>query len=370
MGANAFGQPIRRREDPRLLTGAGRFTADLVGPGMAHAFVVRSPHAHAVILGIDTSHARGMPGVLAVLTGADLEADGIGGIPAGSDLIRLPGTPADQGFCMRPSHPVLARDRVRFVGDSVALIVAETLAQAVDAADYFYVHYEPLPAVTGTARAGDPDTATVWEGPGGKNICFQWSAGDAEATDAAFARARRVVTLESVNNRIHVGSLENRGAIGSFEDNRFTLRTGTQMPHGLRDALADSVFHVPRPDVRVLVADVGGSFGIKNALYPEQVLVLWAARRLGRPVCWIGERADSFISDYQARDNVSDASLALDEEGRFLALRVRTTANIGAYLAPKGQLSPTSNTPALAGVYRLPHIHVSVTGVFTRCCVL
>jgi aerobic carbon-monoxide dehydrogenase large subunit len=366
MGTNAFGQPMRRREDQRLLTGHGSFTADLVRPGMAHAVMIRSPHAHADILAIDTEAAAAMPGVLAVLTGADYAADGLGGIPVGSDLIRLPGTQAGELFHFRPEHPALARGRVRFVGDSVAMVLAETLQQARDAAERVVVDYAPRPAVTGTAAAASAGAPLVWEEAPG-NVCFRWSAGDEAAVAAAFGRAARVVRLETLNNRVHVGALEPRGAIGTYDDaaSRYTLHTGTQMPHGLKDHLA-AVLHVDAARVRVLVADVGGSFGIKNALYPEQVLVLWAARRTGRTVAWIGSREDGFLSDYQARDQVYAGELALDQEGRFLGLRVTSVAAIGAYLAPKGQLSPTSNAQALAGVYRLPCIHVAVTGVFSN----
>ncbi len=365
MGSNAFGQPLLRHEDAKLLLGGGRFIADLVRPDMAQAAMVRSPHAHAGIRAIDVQAALRAPGVLAVLTGEDYAADGLGGIPSGSELIRLPGTPDGDGFVHRPEHPALVRGRVRFVGDSVAMVVAQTEQQARDAAELVEVEYEPLPAVTGTAEAAEPGAALVWDAAP-DNVCFRWSAGDAAAVDAAFAAAAHVVRLPTLNNRIHVAAMENRGAIGEYADGRYTLSTGTQMPHGLKQALAESVFRVPADRIRVTVADVGGSFGIKNALYPEQVLVLWAAKRLGRPVAWIGERSDGFVSDYQARDNVYTAELALDGNAHFLGLRVISTAAIGAYLAPKGQLSPTSNTPALAGVYRLPCIHVTVTGVFSH----
>jgi carbon-monoxide dehydrogenase large subunit len=367
MQRNAFGQSLPRKEDHRLLTGGGRFTADLLRPGMAHAVVLRSPHAHARIVAIDSAAARAVPGVLAVLTGQDYAADGLGGIPSGSDLARFPGTPEDVGFAFRPAHPALSVGRVRFVGDSVALVVAETLVAARDAAELVLVEYEALAAVTGTAAAARPGAPAVWE-EAADNVCFRWSAGDAAGVAAAFARADRVVRLESVNPRIHVGSLETRGAIGEFDaaTGKYTLATGTQMPHGLKQALAEEVLHVDPALVRVTVADVGGSFGIKNALYPEQVLVLWAARRVGRPVAWIGERGDGFVSDYQARDNVYAAEIALDRDAHFLALRVTSAAAVGAYLAPKGQLSPTANTPALAGVYRFGAIHVAVTGVFSH----
>ncbi len=367
MGANAFGQPMLRREDTRLLTGRGRFTADLVPDDALFAAFVRSPHAHADILEIDFRDALAVPGAVAAYRGEDVAAAGLGGIPAGGNLIRLPGTPADQSYVHRASRPLLAQGRVRFVGDNVAMVVAETPAAARDAAEAVAVRYATLPCVTDTKGAVADGAPLVWDAAPG-NVCFNWQAGDAAAVEAGFARAARVVRLELVNNRVHVAALETRGGVGSFDraTGRSTLATGTQMPHGIRHELAAGVLRVPESDVRVLVADVGGSFGIKNALYPEQALVLWAARNLGRAVAWIGERGDGFVSDYQARDNVSVGELALDAEGRFLALRVSTVAAVGAYLAPAGQLSPTANTPALAGVYRLPAIHVAVTGAYSH----
>jgi carbon-monoxide dehydrogenase large subunit len=367
MGANAFGQPVLRKEDARLLTGQGRYTADVLPEAATQALMLRSPHASARILRIDTAAARLLPGVLAVLTGADYEADGLGGVPPGEELARFAGSEAAPGYLFRPPpRPALARHRVRFVGDSVAMVVAETRAVAQNALELIEVDYQPLPCTTLTSLPPD-STAPVWdEAP--DNVCFRWAAGDAAAVERAFENAHRVVRLQVENNRIHVGALETRGAIGEYDpgSGRYTLRTGSQLPHTLRRNLAAGVFHVPEDRVRVLVADVGGGFGIKNALYPEQVLVLWAARRIGRPVIWIGERNDGFLSDYHARDNVSAGELALAEDGTFLGLRVTTTAALGAYLAPEGQLSPTTNTPALAGVYRLPCIHVTVTGVFTN----
>ena len=367
MGANAFGQSVLRREDQRLLTGQGRFTADLVPAGAAHAVMLRSPHAHAMIRSIDTAAACAAPGVLAVLTGADIEAAGLGGIPAGSDLSRFPGTPADQGYLFRPKHPLLVSDCVRYVGDSVAMVVAESEREAIDAAELVMVDYASLASVSDTAEAASEGAALVWdEAP--DNLCFRWQAGDGSAVEAAFAGAAHVAGIRVINNRIHVASMENRGAVGSYDaaSGLFTLLTGSQMPHALRDALADEVLGVPRELVRVMIADVGGSFGIKNALYREQALVLVAARLLGRDVAWIGGRGDGFVSDYQARDNVTTAELAMDADGHFLGLRVHAIGALGAYLAPKGQLSPTSNTPVLAGVYDLPCIHVTVDGVFSH----
>jgi aerobic carbon-monoxide dehydrogenase large subunit len=362
MERNALGQGLRRREDARFLTGTGHFLADQVPAEAAWAEIVRSPHAHADILSIETASARGMPGVLTVLTGADYAAAGLGGVPADHTLIRLPGTPDDVAFSYRPPFPALAAGRARFVGEPVAMVVAETPQAAAEAAERVAVEYRERPCVTGTDAA--PGGAAVWD-EAADNVCFRWQAGDAAEADAAIRAAAHVVKLRVRNNRVHVGALETRGAIGRFADGRHHLATGTQMPHGLRDALA-GVFGVEKSAVHVTVADVGGSFGIRNALCPEQILVLWAAKLLARPVAWLGSRTDGFLSDYQARDNVADVELALDADLRFTALRVRTLAAIGAHLAPKGALSPTANTPALAGVYALPAIHVSVTGVFTN----
>ena len=239
MGTNAFGQSLRRKEDKALLVGQGRFTADLLRPGMAVALMIRSPHAHAVLGAIDADAARALPGVLAVLTGADYAAAGLGGIPAGSDLVRLPGTPADQGFAFRPRHPALAQGRVRFVGDTVAMVVAESEAIARDAAELVTIEYEGLPSVVATEAAiGGP---AVWpEAP--DTVCFRWSAGDAAAVDAAFAGAAQVVRMDSRNPRVQVGALENRGAIGEWNavTGRYTLTSGTQMPHGIKDALGQA----------------------------------------------------------------------------------------------------------------------------------
>ncbi len=367
LGANAFGQNVTRREDLRLLTGRGSYTADQIPPGSAHAVMLRSPHAHATIISVDIDAALAVPGVLAVITGPDIEAAGLGTIAAGSPLAKFLGTPADQDFAFRPPHPLLATATVRFVGDPVAMVVAESEVIAIDAAELIVIDYDVRPGVTSTLASSEPGAIAVWpEAP--DNRCFRWQAGDETAVDAAFTKAARVVKLDVVNNRIHVASMENRGAVG-FHDaasESYTLLTGTQMPHGLRDELAVDIFRIPPERIRVRVADVGGSFGIKNAMYPEQALVLFAARKLGRPVTWIGGRSDSFVSDYQARDNITTGELALDADGHFLGLRVRTVASIGAYLAPKGQLSPTTNTPVLAGVYRLPCIHVAVDGVFSN----
>jgi carbon-monoxide dehydrogenase large subunit len=352
MGEFGWGQPVRRKEDPRLLTGRGHFIADRIVAGECHAVVLRSPHAHARIRALDAASAREAPGVVAVLTGADLAADGIGGIRSDFALPFFPPRDGAPFPVVHPHFPPLAVERVRFVGEGVALVLAETADAARDAAELIEIDYEPLAAVTGAAEAAEAAAPRIWpEAPG--NIAFTWEAGDRGATDAAFARADRVTSVELINSRVIMAALETRGAIGEWDaaSGRFTLGTASQMPHGIRRQLAGA-FHVAEDRIRVVVGDVGGGFGLKNAVYPEYILVLWAARRLGRPVKWIGERGEAFLSDYQGRDNVSRVEIALDAEGNFLALRVATLANLGAYLAPKALLSPTSNMPGLSGSYR------------------
>ncbi|WP_374446931.1 xanthine dehydrogenase family protein molybdopterin-binding subunit [Stella sp.] len=364
MGQNAFGQPVRRKEDHSLLTGRGRFVDDHRPEGLLHAWMVRSPHAHARIRSIDAAQALAVDGVAAVLTGADLAADGVGGIPC----TYQPPWPAGTGPSrpnVLPAWPALARDTVRYVGDGVAMVLAGTAEQAREAAELVAIDWEPLPAAVDPVAALAPDAPLVHAGTA-DNICFVWETGNGPATDAAFAAAHRVVTLDVVNNRIVVAAMETRGAVGEWIDGRYVLTTASQMPHQLKEQLASDVLHVPEEAIRVVVRDVGGGFGIKNSLYPEQILVLWAARRLGRPVKWIGDRADAFLTDAHARDNRTRGELALDADGRFLALRVTTTANIGAYIANKGLLSPTLNAPALVGAYATPAIHLRVTGAFTH----
>ncbi|MBI1776736.1 MAG: xanthine dehydrogenase family protein molybdopterin-binding subunit [Proteobacteria bacterium] len=366
MGENAFGQSVRRLEDAKLLTGGGVFIDDRCLPDQCHGAVLRSPHAHARIARIDTSRAAAAPGVLAVLTGLDYLADGLDPIACGMNLPTFPPGSKAPGALKRPPFPALAHERVRYVGDSVAFVVAERVEQARDALELIEVDYEPLAAVTDGPAALAPDAPPLFaEAPG--NVAFRWQGGDAEAVDAAFNRAHHVTRLEVVNNRIIMVAMETRGAIGQFDaaTGRFTLYTASQMPHGLKKSLK-TVLHVEEKQVRVAVADVGGGFGLKNSLYPEQVMVLWAARRLGRPVKWVGERGDAFLTDYHGRDNIWVGELALDRDGNFLALRASSIANLGAYLAPRGMSSPVMNTPALAGVYRTPAIHVTVTGVFTN----
>jgi carbon-monoxide dehydrogenase large subunit len=363
MAQFGIGQSVRRVEDRRFITGSGRYVDDLTRPRQAYAFILRSPHAHARIRAIDREAAAAAAGVLAVYTGADLAGDGVGTIPCLSPLQNRDGSPA-----VMPPHPALASDRVRHVGDGVAMVVADSAAAARDAAELIAVDYEPLPAVIDTAQAQHPEQPQVWdEAP--QNLCFDWEIGDRAAVERAAAGARHRIALELVNNRIVVNSMEPRGAIGEYDpgEGSYTLWSSTQGSHFLRNLLAESIFHIPENRIRVVTPDVGGGFGMKLFLYPEHVLVLWAAKKLGRPVKWIPERSEAFMSDTQGRDNLTRLELFLDEELRFQALKVETTANMGAYLSNFAPEIPTmSGAVMLSGVYAIPAIHVAVKGVFTH----
>ena len=363
MGEFAIGQSVRRAEDPRLLRGRGQFVDDARFAALAHAVVVRSPHAHARILSIDTDAARARPGVLAVLTGADYAADGLGGLPCQITTFERP----DGGPMFSPPHPALAVDRVRRVGDDVAFVVAETVEQAKDAAELVIVEYAPLPSVATTAQAAMPGAPAVWDDCP-DNVCFGLTAGDRGAVEAAMAGAAHVVRRRFVVNRVSANTIEPRGCIGHYDarEDRYTLHVGLQNPHEMRRQLSDDIFRLPETRFRIVPGDIGGSFGMRGGTYPEYVLALWASRKVGRPVKWISERSEGLASDDHARDNVTDVALALDDDGRFLALDVRTTANMGAYLAVRTPRPPTGNLGTLAGVYRTPAAHVEVTGVFTN----
>jgi carbon-monoxide dehydrogenase large subunit len=358
----AVGQSVRRLEDPRLLRGFGRYSDDVSLPRQAYAVVVRSPHAHALIQSLDLSAALKVPGVLTVLTGADVAADGLGNLPTDSSRKRPDGSPA-----FITPRPALARERVRHVGDPVALVIAETREQAADAAELVAVDYEALPAVARTADAKRAGAPAVWdEAP--DNIAFVWEAGNRDAVAHGFEGAPHVTRLDFVVTRVTAAPLEPRAAVGEYDrrTGRYTLYTGIQAPHGLRTLLAEQVFHVPQSHLRVVSGDVGGSFGMRSGVYPELVLVLWAAKRLGRPVKWTSGRCEGFVSDEHGRDNVSTAELALDAHGKFLALRVAITLNIGAYLTPRSAAPGTNNVGGVAGVYTTPAIHVQTTGVYTN----
>jgi aerobic carbon-monoxide dehydrogenase large subunit len=352
---------VRRFEDFRFLTGRGKYVDDFAQPGEIHAHIVRSPHAHAVIERIDTAAARARRGVLGIFTEADLRADGVGPLPCIAQVSTV-------DPMIVPPRYALARARVRHVGDPVALVVAESRDLARDAAERIAIEYRALDAVVDGAAALLPGAPTIWdEVPG--NLSYRFLRGDRAATRAAFAGAANTVEIELVNNRLVPAPIEPRAAIGGYDaaaDRLDLLLTG-QGVHGIRRQLAEAVFHLPSERIQLTAPDVGGGFGMKNFLYPEWVLVLWAARQLGRPVRWVAERGEEFVSGTQGRDNRTKARLALDGGGRFLGLEVSTVANLGAYLSSNGPGSST-NSPATAmgGIYAVPAIFMEVAGVFTN----
>ena len=360
MGEFAIGQGVSRFEDPRLVRGDGRYTDDIKLPGLTHGVVLRSPHAHAKIKSIDTAAAKSAPGVLAVLTSADIKAAGYGDLPVPGGLKRRDGSPM-----YRPRYPILVEDRVRWIGDSVAFVVAETVAQALDAAEMITVDYEELPAVTSTAEAPKPGAPRVWDDCP-DNICFVELIGDKAAVDAAFARAAHVTRHRFVINRITAATMEPRGAVGDYSaaDGRYTIYTPIQRPHPTRADLA-KLLKVPESKVRIVTGDTGGSFGMKSPIFNETPLVLLASKLTGRPVKWISTRTEAFLSDAQARDNVTEAELALDKNGIFIAFHVKTFAAIGAYLQ-HSMPAFVLNAGTLAGVYRTPAMHVDITAVFSN----
>ena len=365
-----MGQAIPRVEDRRLLTGGGRFTDDINLPGQARAVILRSPHAHARIVSVDVEEAARAPGVAAVYTGADVAgegtADGLGHLPCLVPMM-VPLTRPDGSPMYVPPRPALVADRVRFVGDYVAMVVAETVDQAKDAAEVIDVEYDDLPANTGTAAAVEPGVPAVWEACP-DNICFAFEAGDEDAVDAAFKAADHVTSLTFPVSRIAVNPMEPRAALGAYDphEERYTLYSGTQGPHDLRRFMAESILGVPEIRLRVVSPDMGGAFGMRSNTFPEMALVLWAAKKLGRPVKWTGERSEAFLSDDQGRDSIYTVELALDKDGTFLALRVNSIADFGAYLSIFGPFPSFGNLGGVAGVYRTPAIHARVRGVFTN----
>ncbi|MBV9583315.1 MAG: xanthine dehydrogenase family protein molybdopterin-binding subunit, partial [Alphaproteobacteria bacterium] len=358
-----IGQPIRRVEDRRFLTGYGRYLDDIARPRQAHAVLLRSPHANARLRALDTKAAAALPGVLAVLTGEDLAQDGLGTIPCATGLTNRDGSPI-----VMPPRPALVRGRVRHVGDAVAMVIAETTAIARDAAEEIALEYDPLPAVVDTARALEPGQPAVWdEHPG--NLCFEWEVGGGGPAQRALANARHRISLTLVNNRVVANSMEMRGAIGEFDpgEDSYTLWSSTQGSHFVRNLLAEHVFKMPENRIRVVTPDVGGGFGMKLFLYPEHVLVMWAANKVGRPVKWVPDRSEAFLTDTQGRDNVTRLDLALDENLRFTGLAVEIIANMGAYLSNFAPEIPTfSGAVMYSGVYAIPAIHVVSKGVFTN----
>jgi aerobic carbon-monoxide dehydrogenase large subunit len=355
-----IGQPVPRTEDPKLVRGEGRYTDDVNRPGQAHAVMVRSRHAHGIIRAIDTQAARAMPGVLGVYTAADLQ--GYGTLKCIVAFKNRDGSPMQ-----KPARPSLATDKVRFVGDPVAVVVAETLLQAKDAADAVALDIEPLPAVTKLTEASKPDAPQLYdEVP--RNIALDFHYGDAEKVAAAFSSAAHVTRLSLVNSRVVVSAMEPRAAIGEYDPKteRWTLHVGCQGAFGMKNQLMD-VLGASADKVHVLAGNVGGSFGMKAAVYPEYVPVLHAARMLGRPVKWTADRFESFVSDHHGRNHQFECELALDRDGNFLAWRATGYANMGAYLGTVAPLMGTMNiVKNMMGVYRTPAIEVSTKCVFTN----
>lgn len=358
-----LGEAVVRAEDDRLLCGRGRYTDDHVLPGEARAVVLRSPHAAAEILSIDTEPAVAIPGVLSVLTGEDVVAAGLGFAASMADYKRPDGTPMFKA----PRRPLVVDGRVRFVGDPVAFVVAETLEIARAAAEAIQVDYKPVAAVIDTLEALNPDAVAVWEDCP-DNVSFRFEAGDQAAVAAAFARADHVTRLDLIVNRVSAAPMEPRAAVAAFDpvEERLVLYCGVQNPHITRRVLARQFLNIPESQLRVVSPDMGGAFGMRSSPYPEMSLVLHAARLLRRPVRWTIERSEAFIADDQARDNRTHAELALDKDGTFLALRVQTVAALGAYVSMGGAGPATLNVGGLAGVYRTPAIHVTVTGALAN----
>jgi len=354
---SVFGESVLRREDARFLTGRGRYTDDITLPGTTHAAFVRSPHANARIRSIDTTRAQALRGVRAVYTGAQLARGGVNGIPVGWII---------PGMKM-PAHPPLAIDRARYVGEAVAVVIADNAYIARDAADLVDVEYDALPAVVDTATALTSNALVHDEAPG--NLCFHWSLGDAAATDAAFASAAHVVKQKLLNNRLAAVAMEPRATLASYNKgtDELTLWVTSQNPHVHRLIMGAFVLGIPEHKFRVIAPDVGGGFGSKIFIYPEECVVAWATRQLGRPVKWTATRSESFLTDAQGRDHVTDVELAVDEAGHMTGLRVKTIANLGAYLSLFAPCVPTYlYGTLLSGVYRIPAIHVDVDAVFTN----
>jgi aerobic carbon-monoxide dehydrogenase large subunit len=357
-----IGQPVPRVEDPRFITGRGRYVDDIELPRECQGVVVMSPHAHARVKSIDSAKAKAASGVLAVLTGADVLADKLGGL--------APPMPEDMGGPkgFRTLRDILVTDKVRAVGDRVAFVIAETLAQARDAAELIEVEYEPLPAVTEVEDAVKPGAPVLWDGAP-NNVSFTLMMGNKDAADAAFAAAKHVVTLKLRNNRITANSIEPRAAIGQYhpDSESYTLYSTSQNPHGTRSSVAGQVLKIPETKLRVLSPDVGGGFGMKHGGYPEDALVIWASRKVGgRPVKWVSTRVEAMLGDSQGRDQVVTGELALDDAGKILGLRVNALHNMGSHVFGAAVVVPLFALRLAPGVYQIPAVHVVGRAVLTN----
>ena len=362
MTATGIGAAVKRVEDFRFLTGQGNYTDDIDRPNQTYAWIVRSPHAHARIKSIDTAAAKAAPGVVAVFTGEDMAADSVGGLPCGWQVHNK-----DESPMAEPAHPPLVSDKVRHVGDQIAVVIAETKEQARDGADLVAVEYEELPAVTSMEAALDGGTLVHDDVAG--NLCYDWHLGDPDAVNAAFDGAAHVASIDIVNNRLIPNAMEPRAAIGDFDTatGEYTLFTTSQNPHVTRLLMGAFVLSIPEHKLRVVAPDVGGGFGSKIYHYAEEAIVTWASAKVKRPIKWTAERSESFITDCHGRDHVTHADLALDADGTFLALRVATKANMGAYLSTFAPCVPTYlYATLLAGVYTTPQVYCEVKAIFTN----
>ncbi|MDX2266023.1 MAG: xanthine dehydrogenase family protein molybdopterin-binding subunit [Hyphomicrobiales bacterium] len=357
-----IGAPVKRREDFRFIKGVGKYTDDINLPNQTYCYILRSSVAHARIRGIDVSAAKAAPGVVAVFTHKDIDESGAGGVPCGWQITSRDGTPMKE-----PKHPILAAGKVRHVGDPVVAIIAESLNEAKNAADLVQLDLEELPAVVNMKAALSGGASVHDEAP--DNQCFDWELGDKAAVDAAFARAAHITKIDLVNNRLVANPIEPRAAIGQYEAGTedYTLYTTSQNPHVIRLLMGAFVLNIPEHKLRVYAPDVGGGFGAKIYHYAEEALVTWAAKRVGRPVKWTAERSEAFLSDAHGRDHVTHAEMAFDAEGRAIALRADTLANMGAYLSTFAPCIPTwLHGTLLAGQYRTPAIYTNVKAVFTN----
>ncbi len=359
---NLIGQSVKRVEDKRFLTGKGRYVDDMVLPNMTWAHIVRSDVAHAVIKGVDIDAASQALGVVAVFTGADMQADGMNGLPAGWQVDFKNGDTMKE-----PPHPSLAVGKVRYVGEAVAVIVAETHEQAVDASELVEIDYEELPAVTDVVKATQEGAAQLFDDVP-NNIAFDWELGDKAAADAGIDAADHVTTIEFRNQRLICNAIEPRAAIGDYDKSRehYTLYTTSQNPHVVRLLMCAFVMGIPEHKVRIVSPDVGGGFGSKIPNYAEEIIVTWASKRVGRPVKWTAQRSESFLSDTHGRDHATKAEMGFDKDGKITALRVKTHASMGAYLSTFAPCVPTYlHGTLMQGVYSSPAVHVDVTAVFT-----
>jgi carbon-monoxide dehydrogenase large subunit len=362
MNPTGIGAAVRRKEDHRFITGAGQYTDDINRPGQAYAYFLRSPHAHATIKGIDLREAKNVKGVLGIYTGDDLAADKVGGLICGWMIHSKDGSPMKAG-----PHPALAQGKVRYVGDHVAVVIAETLTIARDAAEKIKVDYQVLPAVVDTASAQSSKVLVHDVAP--RNTIYEWELGDRKATDAAFAHAKHVTKLDIVNNRLVPNAMEPRAAVGDYDSGQdaFTLWTTSQNPHVARLVLSAFIGIAPEHKLRVVAPDVGGGFGSKIFVYAEETVCVWAAKKVKRPVKWVADRTEAFLSDAHGRDHVTHAELAMDERGKILGLRVKTIANLGAYMSTFSSSVPTYlYATLLSGQYDIPAIHASVDTVYTN----